>query len=160
MYNESMHSSYYHRSVKEPYFDYDFIDSPVSKSEASFLSAAAKIASTSPNRFRMGSLVVKSGRVLGGAVNITKASPSTPPNRFSTHAEIAAMRIASDTQGATLYVARLDKFENTVMAKPCAWCIQKILEAGIYRVIFTTNESPVSFYTDMVTWVDHAQSNQ
>lgn len=151
-----MFTNYYSRQVKEPYFDYDFIDVPVSKSESSFLSATAKIAATSPNRFRMGAMIVKSGRVLGGAVNITKASPSTPPNRFSTHAEIAAMRIASDTQGSTLYVARVDKFENSVMAKPCSWCIQKIIEFGIYKVVFTTNDSHTSFYTDMVSWVDHA----
>jgi tRNA(Arg) A34 adenosine deaminase TadA len=155
MYNDSMNASYYTRSVNEPYLDYDFIDAPVSKNEISFLSAAAKIAATSPNRFRMGAMVVKSGRVLGGAVNLTKKSPSTPPNRFSTHAEISAMRLASDTTGSTLYIARLDKYENTVLAKPCAWCIQKILQANVYRVVFTTNEAPMSFYTDMVTWVDN-----
>jgi tRNA(Arg) A34 adenosine deaminase TadA len=150
-----MNTRYYSRHVIKPYENYDFIEAPVSKKESSFLSATAKIASTSPNRFRMGAMVVKSGRVLGGAVNITKISPSTPPNRFSTHAEIAAMNIASDTDGATLYVARLDKFHTTVMAQPCGWCIQKIIERGIYKVVFTTNEEPISFYTDMVTWVEH-----
>jgi tRNA(Arg) A34 adenosine deaminase TadA len=149
-----MRMNYYSRPVFEPYQDYDFVDSPVSKKEASFLAATAKIASTSPNRFRMGSMIVKSGRVLGGAVNITKISPSTPPNRFSTHAEIAAMNTASETDGATLYVARLDKFDNTVMAKPCGWCIQKIIDFGIYRVVFTTGAEPMSFYTDMVSWIN------
>jgi tRNA(Arg) A34 adenosine deaminase TadA len=156
MYNNIMSTNYYSRKVKEPYLDYDFIDVQVSKSESSFLVATTKIASTSPNRFRMGAMIVKSGRVLGGAVNITKASPSTPPNRFSTHAEINAMRVASDTQDATMYVARVDKFENTVLARPCAWCIQKILEAGIYKVVFTTNDSTSAFYTDMVSWVNNA----
>jgi tRNA(Arg) A34 adenosine deaminase TadA len=149
--------NYYSRPVVEPYEDYDFVDCPVSKKDSSFLSAAAKIAATSPNRFRMGAMVVKSGRVLGGAVNITKISPSTPPNRFSTHAEIAAMNTASETNGATLYIARLDKFDNTVMAKPCGWCIQKIIENGIYRVVFTTGSDPLSFYSDMVNWIDDNQ---
>lgn len=150
-----MNVNYYSRHIVEPYHDYDFIEAPVSKKEASFLSAAAKIASTSTNRFRMGAMVVKSGRVLGGDTNITKISPSTPPNRFSTHAEIAAMNIASETDGATLYVARLDKFDSTVMAQPCGWCMQKIIERGIYKVVFTTNDDPISFYTDMVTWIEH-----
>lgn len=153
-----MSMNYYSRPVVEPYEDYDFVDAPVSKKDSSFLAAAAKIAATSPNRFRMGAMVVKSGRVLGGAVNITKTSPSTPPNRFSTHAEIAAMNTASDTSGATLYIARLDKFDSTVMAKPCGWCIQKIIEKKIYRVVFTTNLEPLSFYTDMVTWIDDNQT--
>lgn len=154
MYNGLMFMNYYSRDIIEPYHDYDFIDTPVSKKESSFLAAASKIAATSPNRFRMGALIVKSGRVLGGAVNITKRSPSTPPNRFSTHAEIAAMNTASETNGATLYVARLDKFDSTVMAQPCGWCMQKILEYGIYRVVFTTGDQPTSFYTDMVSWIN------
>lgn len=149
-----MTTKFYSRFVVDPYLDYQSIDySDVSKSDYSFLSVATKLAATSDNRFRVGALVVKSGRVFGGSANITKKSPSTPPNRFSTHAEIAALRIASQTQDATLYVSRLSSTDTQALAKPCAWCIQEILESGIYRVVYTVSDKISKyFYTSNLVW--------
>jgi len=147
------------KKVYDPYEDYVFTsDDCISNKDASFISAASKIARTSDNRFRVGALVVKSGRVLGGSPNITRVSPRTPPNRFSTHAEIAAMSIASETDGATLYIARLNSDSKYAISKPCAWCMQKIKQYQINRVVFTTDffsskkESISSFYIDDVKW--------
>jgi tRNA(Arg) A34 adenosine deaminase TadA len=103
----------------------------------------------------MGALLVKSGRVLGGDVNVPKISPSTPPNRVSTHAEIRVLKNTRNVRGATLYVARLRSKDIPALAKPCSWCMQEILDYGISRVVFTTNHSiGSSFYTDMITWSD------
>jgi len=147
------------KKVCDPYEDYTFIDDyTISNKDASFIAAASRIAKTSDNRFRVGALVVKSGRVLGGSPNITRVSPRTPPNRFSTHAEIAAMSIASETNGSTLYIARLNSQNKYAISRPCAWCMQKIKYYGINRVVFTTDfflskkESISSFYVDEVTW--------
>lgn len=149
---------FYSRSVVDPYFDYSYVPAEnVSKNDTSFLSVAAKLAHTSNNRFRIGAIIVKSGRVLGGSANITKMSPSTPPNRFSTHAEIAALRVASDTKDSTLYIARLSSLDELAMARPCSWCMQKILDAEIYRVVYTVNESTSQyFYTSTVRWSTYA----
>jgi deoxycytidylate deaminase len=39
------------------------------------------------------------------------------------------------------------------MAKPCIWCLNHILDAGISKVVFTTNDNIGSaFYTNMISW--------
>jgi tRNA(Arg) A34 adenosine deaminase TadA len=151
-------SSYYSRSVTDPYYDYTYSAlRNLSKNDNSFLSVAAKLALTSDNRFRIGAIIVKSGRVLGGSANITKTSPSTPPNRFSTHAEIAALRVASETEDSTLYISRLTTTDQLATARPCSWCMQKILEAGIYRVVYTIGPyTSECFYTSTVEWSSNA----
>lgn len=147
--------TYYSRPVSDAYKAYSYLPEDLSNNDISFLSAAAKIATTSTYRFRMGALLVKSGRVLAGDVNIPKISPSTPPNRVSTHAEIRTIKNTRNVRGATLYVARLRSKDIPALAKPCAWCMQEIIDAGISRVVFTTNsELGSSFYTDMITWRD------
>lgn len=150
-----MSTQFYSRSVVDPYLDYQSIDySDVSKNDLSFLAVATKLAVTSDNRFRVGALVVKSGRVFGGSANITKKSPSTPPNRFSTHAEIAALKIASQTQDTTLYISRLSSTDTQAIARPCSWCIQEIIESGVYRVVYTVNDNEAKyFYTSTVNWI-------
>lgn len=149
---------YYSRKVIDPYQDYQYeIYDHISNNDQKFLSVATKLAFTSDNRFRIGAIVVKSRRVLGGSANITRQSPSTPPNRFSTHAEIAALRVASSTDKATLYVARLNSKDQTAMARPCSWCMQKITESGIDKVVYTTGvETAESFYTSTVKWSRYA----
>ena len=150
-----MFTNFYSRSVVDPYLDYKSEDySDLSKSDYSFLSVATKLAATSDNRFRVGALVVKSGRVFGGSANITKRSPSTPPNRFSTHAEIAALKVASQTNGSTIYISRLNSTDTVALARPCAWCIQEIIQSGVYRVVYTVNENISKyFYTSTINWI-------
>jgi len=139
--------------LKDPYKQYDFIDEDLSNSDTSFLAAAAKIAQTSEYRFRMASLIVKSGRVLGGDTNSPKITPDTPPKRVSTHAEIRTIKGVKNTQGSTIYIARLSAEGNTALAKPCVWCMEHIINAGISRVVFTDNDGGgISFHTDMITW--------
>jgi deoxycytidylate deaminase len=154
-----MKNKFFTTTVVDPYEDYGYVESKfISNKDASFISATAKIASTSNNRFRVGAMVVKSGRVMGGSPNITRRSPRTPPNRFSTHAEIAAINLSSDCDKATLYIARLNNSDQYSISKPCAWCLQKIIEAGISRVVFTLDyknsyeDSISSFYLDDVSW--------
>lgn len=144
---------YHTQPIKFPYDTYDYIDEPISNNDMSFLAATAKIALTSEYRFRMAALIVKSGRVLGGDTNVPRITPNTPPNRVSTHAEIRVLKNTKNTNGATLYVARLKSKDEYGLAKPCVWCLNHILDAGIYKVVFTTNDSTGgSFYTDMISW--------
>lgn len=128
----------------------------ISLKDKSFLAAAAKLATTSDNRFKMACIVVRGGSVLSADINVTKTHPTTPPNRFSTHAEIGAMNACSDPSGSTLYIARLKLDGTTAMARPCSWCMQQIQNNDIYRVVYTTdNEIPESFYISSVEWNYH-----
>lgn len=149
----SRNPTYHTEPIKKPYETYDYIEASLSNNDISFLAATAKIALTSDYRFRMAALLVKSGRVLGGDTNLAKITPNTPPNRVSTHAEIRVIKNTKNTQGATLYVARLKSKDEYGLAKPCVWCLNSILDAGIYKVVFTTNDNiGAAFYTDMITW--------
>lgn len=140
------------------YEAYNYEEESVSNTDKAFLATAAKLALTSPNRFKMAAIVVKSGRVLGGDVNLNKISPLTPPRRFSTHAEIRAMKVArrSHPSGSTIFVARVDANEETALAKPCAWCVEHMLSMNINKVVFTVNDNlSSSFYLNTVTWNNH-----
>lgn len=149
----SRNPTYHTKPIRFPYDTYDYIEEPLSNNDVSFLSATAKIALTAEYRFRVAALIVKSGRVLGGETNSPRTTPDTPPNRVSTHAEIRVLKNTKTTKGATLYVARLKSEDQYGMAKPCIWCLNQILDAGISRVVFSTNATVgSSFYTDMITW--------
>jgi len=151
----SRFTTYYPRAVGDAYESYSYIEDSLSNTDISFLSATAKIATTSQYRFRIAAMIVKSGRVLGADVNQRKVTAATPPNRVSTHAEVRVLKNTRNAQGATLYVARLRSEDITALARPCAWCIQHITKYGINRVVFTTNNGiGSSFYTDMITWKD------
>lgn len=140
--------------ITRPYTAYTHIDDDLSNVDKSFLSSTAKAALDSEYKFRMAAMVVKSGRVLSINTNYNKRSPYTPPNRWSTHAEIRALRSASDTKDATLYIARLSKSGDYATAKPCAWCMEHIITAKINRVVYTINDNNhSSFYTEMISWL-------
>ena len=140
------------------YEAYNYVEESVSNTDKAFLATSAKLALTSPNRFKMAAIVVKSGRVLGGDVNLNKISPLTPPRRFSTHAEIRAMKVArrSNPSGSTIFIARVDANEQPALAKPCAWCVEHMLAANINKVVFTVSDDySSSFYLNTVTWNNH-----
>ena len=146
------------RFIDIDYEAYNYEEESVSNTDKAFLATASKLALTSPNRFKMAAIVVKSGRVLGGDVNLNKISPLTPPKRFSTHAEIRAMKVArrSNPSGSTIFVARIDSNETPALARPCAWCIEHMLSMHINKVVFTVSENiSSSFYLNTVTWNNH-----
>jgi tRNA(Arg) A34 adenosine deaminase TadA len=152
---------YYSRPFANPYTVYSHDEEPLSNNDLSFLAATAKIAATSEYRFRIAAMLVKNGRVFGADVNMFKITPSTPPNRLSTHAEVRVIKNTKHTAGATLYVARLRNNGTTSMAKPCAWCMSTLLDAGINKVVFTTDRcnplnetNATGFYMSSVQW-DH-----
>lgn len=143
-----------HDLIPYPYDAYSYTASSyVSGKDKSFTAAAAKLALTSDNRFKMACIAVRGGSVIGTDINVTKTHPTTPPNRFSTHAEIGAMQACSDPSGATLYIARLKLDGTTAIARPCSWCMQELIKNNIYRVVYTTDKSYLeSFYISSVEW--------
>lgn len=140
--------------IPYPYSAYTYNpDTFISNKDSSFLAAAAKLAQTSDNRFKMACIAVRGGSVLAADINVTKTHPTTPPNRFSTHAEIGAMKGCSDPSGSTLYIARLKLDGSTAIARPCSWCMQQIQKNDVYRVVYTTDDFiPQSFYISNIQW--------
>ena len=109
-----------------------------------WLDRAVRAASNSEHpEWRLGACVVKSNRVLGVGWNRDQNDPfylelaDIRKGKASTHAEVAAIRNSGDTQGATLYVARIDRSGSLRCSRPCENCLGRIIDAGIKAIWWT-----------------------
>lgn len=82
------------------------------------------------------------GRVQAMGVNQNTIDPFFHPDasRLSIHAEEAALRRCKRTQGAVLYVARVNNAGEPRMSRPCKNCMPKLISAGIKRVVYTIDK--------------------
>lgn len=88
---------------------------------------------------RHGAVVVFGGSVQSMGVNKRTNDPYYHKNLhwLSEHAEAAALRRCKRTQGAVVYVARINSKGLPRMSRPCAKCAQLLKQAGIKRVVYT-----------------------
>ena len=77
---------------------------------------------------KMGAIVVKGGRVLGKAANLSK--PYGMICNKGRHAEVRAISRCGCTVGATLIVTR----HQGTCSKPCPDCMEAIRAAGIIEI--------------------------
>ena len=94
-------------------------------------------------RWPMGAVLVRGGRVLSGAANNIRNPANMDGVAFencSVHAEIAALKRAKHTHGATIYVARLMRTGSTGLAKPCDRCQRDLIAAGVRQAIWTIDD--------------------
>lgn len=92
-------------------------------------------------RYHVGCVIV-SGNNRVAANNVYKTHPFLLKDKLcyrrTIHAEMLALiRARFDVSGGTAYVARLDKYGNLKMAKPCRICTDLLKEAGIKHVIYS-----------------------
>jgi deoxycytidylate deaminase len=110
------------------------------------------------SRARIVAALVYKNKIVSVGVNEMKTHPmaakfSKHPEAKYLHAEISAIRNCINRHGveiikkSTLYIARAKHIENAItdefvwgLAKPCSGCEQAILEFGIKKVIYTTDE--------------------
>ena len=111
----------------------------IKTSDYKYLNAAIEEAMNSEHpQWRVGAVVVRSGRVLGRGYNRYRNSPSiVGKGDISYHAEEVAIRRAGSTAGATIYVARMTRSGYTSIAKPCESCQSLLIEAGIQTAVWT-----------------------
>lgn len=90
-------------------------------------------------QWRVGAVLVRGGAVLCTGNNRYRNEPSQVDAPFvSYHAEEVVLRRAKgNTAGAVLYVARVTRSGMLGLAKPCASCADKLLDAGIHSVVWT-----------------------
>lgn len=118
----------------------------LSNKDKAYISVARYFATKSKARNTHGAVVVKGGRVLGTGWNRDRNSPNIiDPERIkhdcSYHAEEVAIREAGQNlKGAVIYVARINKQGKDRDSKPCVKCSSLIEEAGIKRVIYTSEK--------------------
>lgn len=96
------------------------------------------------NKWRLGSVIVKGGSILGVGHNRSRNDPTVIEDEkyfeCSTHAEVSAIKSTKNPKGAKLFVARLTPADNLALAKPCSRCFQAIKQAGIKKIYYTTSD--------------------
>ena len=92
------------------------------------LKVARKKAKECDYIYRLGAVVVRGGKILSIASNTRKG-----------HAEVNAIKQASKTEGADIYVTRHTP-TGMAMAKPCDNCMEAIKAAGIRRIYYTSRD--------------------
>lgn len=113
---------------------------PLSKRDKAMLARAAEVAKQSSCKQKHGAILYRGGRVLAVGVNSQRnehPSMEIDPTEYTYHAEVAAMFGVHSTEGATLFVARINRRGNPVYSCPCENCMHSILVGGIKRVVFT-----------------------
>lgn len=58
----------------------------------------------------------------------------------SVHAEIDALKKAKDANGATVYIARVNRRGQARDSRPCSRCYSSLLKSGIKKIVYTTSE--------------------
>lgn len=106
---------------------------------------ATKEAKRSTFKFRVGAVIVKSGRVVSTGFNVVNAR--NPSREYPTiHAEERAILALlkshrlNQLAGAKIYVSRILSSGNTALSFPCNHCLSLIKSVGIKEVIYTTKE--------------------
>jgi len=91
------------------------------------------------HKAQLGAVIVKGSQPIGLGFNKLKTTPkSTHPWR-AIHAETAAILNAkTDISGCDIYIFRENKNGEMAMSKPCTYCHLMLVEAGIRRVYYTT----------------------
>ena len=118
----------------------------LSNKDKAYISVARYFATKSKARNTHGAVVVKGGRVLGTGWNRDRNSPNIiNPDRIkhdcSYHAEEIAIRESGQNlKGAVIYVARVNRQGKDRDSKPCVKCSGLIQEAGIKRVVYTSEK--------------------
>lgn len=92
-----------------------------------------------------GSVIVKGGRVIGTGYNKDRNHPTIVSSEHiktdcSVHAEIDALKKAKDVNGATVYIARVNRRGQARDSRPCNRCYAALKTNGVKKIIYTTSE--------------------
>lgn len=130
-----------------------------SKQQLKFFDKAAEIASYSTfERYHVGCIAVLKNRIISASPNKLKTHPmqaeydkfrefnnikSDPRNMHSLHAEIACLSMIKDHdicfKDVELYIVRLCRDRDYGLARPCAACMNFIVNKGIRKIYYSTN---------------------
>ena len=108
------------------------------------INVALKIARKSEHKFPMGAIIALGNRIIALGINKIRTHPRqinyhNDENGQSIHAELDAILSCCNTDGATIYVARVLSNGTGGMAKPCKSCLKIIQSAGIKKIVYTTS---------------------
>ncbi|MFD6825044.1 deaminase [Streptomyces sp. NPDC060085] len=104
---------------------------------------ALKQALRSNCRQRVGAVLAQGSRVIAASPNRRRNNPAITFTHATFHAEEAVLRRASRTDGAIIYVARIDSNGAPRIAKPCLRCQRALALAGVTRAHYTVELNSV-----------------
>ena len=127
----------------------------ITKKTRSYLSLAKRMALQSDSgRACHGAVLVRGGKIINAGHN--KWAYSSFGKRFrhrdkgisTLHAELATVLNLdrSITQGADIYVVRVNSKCKFKMSKPCPMCETALKHVGIKRVYYTTDNGDLEYY--------------
>lgn len=121
--------------------------------DVKILQRTADYSNNSDGDFKVAAFITdKHGHVISKGVNsYTKTHPmqaeyaekSGRDNKIYLHAEIAAL-VRAKKKPYAIYVARKFKNEEFALAKPCPVCRLALKEAGIKKIVYTTDEGTIT----------------
>lgn len=121
----------------------------LSMKQAHWIWLATNLARMSSCNKRHGAMVVRNGNVLSVGINKYRNDPHQPtdhPKCISIHAEEQALKACKgDTEGATIYVARVAKDGLPAYSRPCGRCQKAIRKAGIRHVYYTGDNQNANY---------------
>lgn len=103
-------------------------------------------------RIKIGAVIAKGGDVISVGFNRKKSHPFQKKynvhrgcgdeSKDYIHAEMSAIVKArhQDLQGATIYVSRNTVHGDTAMCKPCGACMKAIVDSGIKKIFYTSED--------------------
>ena len=132
-----------------------------SKQQLKFFDKAAEIAAESDfDRYHVGCIAVLKNKILAASSNKLKTHPkqaeydryrdfnnirSDPKNMHSLHAEIACLSMIKEQnvnfRDIELYIIRLRRDRDYGLARPCAACMNFIMNKGTRKIYYSTNVS-------------------
>lgn len=105
------------------------------------------------HRVKIGAVITQGNRVLSKGANLSTSHPVQAywdrlTNRrapaHNMHAEMNALvrakRLGESLEGATIYIARLDRNNQLNQCRPCDACMAAIEDAGIHTIVHTTQQ--------------------
>ena len=130
--------------------------SNTSKKTQRTLELAKRVASNSTyGKLKHGAVLIKGGNVVNVAFN--KSNFTSFGNRFrnnytcghaTAHAEIGAILGVprTKTEGATIYVVRINRNGQYRMSKPCPMCESVLKFVGVKKVVYTADGNNIGEY--------------
>ena len=132
-----------------------------SKQQMKFFERAADVAADSNfDKYHVGCIAVLKNKIIATSPNKLKTHPlqaeydrfrnfnnikSDPKNMHSLHAEIACLNSLRyqdiNYKDMELYIVRLRRDRDYGLARPCAACMNLIINKGIRRIYYSTNLS-------------------
>lgn len=110
----------------------------LSKKDHQMINRAFEASEEATHKFRIGCVVYAKKPIAITQNEGNKTHPNLPGLVNKLHAEMRALKYLNNVQGAVMVVVRGSK-QNPRLARPCSHCLDIIKEAGIKKVIFTTD---------------------